>query len=137
MILQASLMIPQPKGTYFRTFIRANTYIILIYYFGRRRRRFQVMKKTLITLSLFLFLSVFLLSGTVYGQISAKLMRYMDVSDSQITFVYGGDIWLMPKPAVPRSRSLIPPEKNPGRSFLPMENSLHIRLFTMVKPMFM
>lgn len=55
------------------------------------------MKKTLITLSLFLFLSVFLLSGTVYGQISAKLMRYMDVSDSQITFVYGGDIWLMPK----------------------------------------
>jgi len=24
-------------------------------------------------------------------------MRYMDVSDSQITFVYGGDIWVMPK----------------------------------------
>ncbi|MEN8120250.1 MAG: PDZ domain-containing protein [Bacteroidota bacterium] len=32
-----------------------------------------------------------------YGQISAKLMRYMDVSDTQITFVYGGDIWVMPK----------------------------------------
>jgi tricorn protease len=30
-------------------------------------------------------------------QISAKLMRYMDVSDDQITFVYGGDIWVMPK----------------------------------------
>ncbi len=24
-------------------------------------------------------------------------MRYMDVSDTQITFVYGGDIWIMPK----------------------------------------
>jgi len=32
-----------------------------------------------------------------FAQINAKLMRYMDVSDSQITFVYGGDIWVMPK----------------------------------------
>jgi tricorn protease len=31
------------------------------------------------------------------GQINAKLMRYMDVSDSQIAFVYGGDIWLVAK----------------------------------------
>jgi len=31
------------------------------------------------------------------SQINAKLMRYMDVSDTQITFVYGGDIWVMPK----------------------------------------
>jgi tricorn protease len=31
------------------------------------------------------------------AQINAKLMRYMDVSDLQITFVYGGDIWVMPK----------------------------------------
>ena len=32
-----------------------------------------------------------------FGQISAKLMRYMDVSETQIVFVYGGDIWLVPK----------------------------------------
>jgi tricorn protease len=38
-----------------------------------------------------------LLCNNAYGQISAKLMRYMDVSDTQITFVYGGDIWVMPK----------------------------------------
>jgi tricorn protease len=39
-----------------------------------------------------------LLAGSLcHGQISAKLMRYMDISDSQITFVYGGDIWLMPR----------------------------------------
>jgi tricorn protease len=33
----------------------------------------------------------------VYGQVSARLMRYADVSEEQIAFVYGGDIWLMPK----------------------------------------
>ena len=31
------------------------------------------------------------------AQINAKLMRYVDVSDTQITFVYGGDLWIMPK----------------------------------------
>jgi len=34
---------------------------------------------------------------TSNGQINAKLMRYVDVSETQITFVYGGDIWIMPK----------------------------------------
>ena len=43
-----------------------------------------------------LFCGLFLIS-TSHAQISAKLMRYMDVSDTQITFVYGGDIWVMPK----------------------------------------
>ena len=37
------------------------------------------------------------LAHHAYSQISAKLMRYMDVSDTQITFVYGGDIWVVPK----------------------------------------
>ena len=32
-----------------------------------------------------------------FGQINARLMRYADVSDRQIAFVYGGDIWIMPK----------------------------------------
>ena len=32
-----------------------------------------------------------------FGQVSASLMRYADVSDTQIAFVYGGDIWLMPR----------------------------------------
>src|SRR5210317_2083034 len=31
------------------------------------------------------------------AQISAKLMRYMDVAENQITFVYGGDIWIVSK----------------------------------------
>ena len=47
---------------------------------------------------LFIFVcGVFFFFSSVFGQISAKLMRYMDVSDTQITFVYGGDIWVMPK----------------------------------------
>ena len=45
---------------------------------------------------------VLLLLGCLFvsasqAQISAKLFRYADISDSQIVFVYGGDIWLVPK----------------------------------------
>jgi len=43
-----------------------------------------------------------------YAQINAKLFRYMDVSETQITFVYGGDIWLADKSggmAVPLTNS--------------------------------
>lgn len=50
------------------------------------------MKKSLFTL-------VFscLLGTLLSAQISAKLMRYLDVSETQITFVYGGDLWVVPK----------------------------------------
>jgi len=37
------------------------------------------------------------LPGSPAAQTSAKLMRYADVSATQIAFVYGGDIWVMPK----------------------------------------
>lgn len=46
---------------------------------------------------LFLFSLVIGCSQLAAAQISAKLMRFVDVSESEITFVYGGDIWLMPK----------------------------------------
>ncbi len=42
-------------------------------------------------------LGIALLSTTTRSQIPAKLMRYMDVSRTQVTFVYGGDIWVAPK----------------------------------------
>jgi len=38
-----------------------------------------------------------LITDTVLAQISAKLMRDFDVSQSHITFVYGGDIWVVNK----------------------------------------
>ena len=41
--------------------------------------------------------SALLLFSPMYSQISAKLMRYMDVSDTQNTSVYGCDIWVMHK----------------------------------------
>lgn len=44
-----------------------------------------------------LILLVICISESMQAQISAKLMRFMDVSETQITFVYGGDIWVMPK----------------------------------------
>jgi len=42
---------------------------------------------------LILFFSV----SMTKAQISAKLMRDIDISETQITFVYGGDIWVTPK----------------------------------------
>ena len=42
-------------------------------------------------------LFVLFTSNLSYGQINARLMRYMDVADDQIAFVYGGDIWLVGK----------------------------------------
>jgi len=49
------------------------------------------MKKVLI------FLVAVLAVQVSSGQVSARLIRYADVSDTQIAFVYGGDIWLMPR----------------------------------------
>ncbi len=46
---------------------------------------------------IFLLFGVLFLFSNSFGQISAKLMRYMDVSDTQITFVYGGDVWIVSK----------------------------------------
>lgn len=42
-------------------------------------------------------LALLLLTFFANAQINARLMRYLDVSDTQIMFVYGGDLWIMPK----------------------------------------
>ena len=42
-----------------------------------------------------LFLSV--LSANLFAQIDARMLRYPDVSESQISFVYGDDIWIVSK----------------------------------------
>ncbi len=46
---------------------------------------------------IFILAFALLFINSAYGQINAKLMRYMDVSETQITFVYGGDIWIVAK----------------------------------------
>ncbi|MFW5773478.1 MAG: S41 family peptidase [Tangfeifania sp.] len=47
--------------------------------------------------NLLLILTALFFVNLTSAQINAKLMRYMDVSDSQIVFVYGGDIWVVDK----------------------------------------
>ncbi len=42
-------------------------------------------------------LAAALFSQPLIGQVDARLLRYPDVSATQITFVYGGDIWVAPK----------------------------------------
>ena len=44
-----------------------------------------------------LLIGALVLGSSVHGQTSAKLMRYADVSATQIVFVFGGDIWVVPK----------------------------------------
>jgi len=44
-----------------------------------------------------LLLLLVLMASPANAQINASLMRFLDVSDAQITFVYGGDIWLVAK----------------------------------------
>lgn len=73
-----------------------------------------------ITLISLFFLSTLSLSA----QISAKLMRYLDVSETQITFVYGGDIWVAPKAggmAIPLTQS---PGEESWPRFSPDGNSI-------------
>ncbi|MEL6853014.1 MAG: Tricorn protease like protein, partial [Bacteroidota bacterium] len=44
-----------------------------------------------------LLLGLLLWQGQLFAQINARLMRYVDVSQDQICFVFGGDIWTAPK----------------------------------------
>lgn len=49
------------------------------------------------TISIGTFLFILTAAMQLHAQINAKLMRYVDVSESQITFVYGGDVWIVSK----------------------------------------
>ncbi len=43
-----------------------------------------------------LFSAASLLWQTAYGQVDARMLQYPDVSQNQITFYYGGDLWIAP-----------------------------------------
>jgi tricorn protease len=47
--------------------------------------------------TLLLVLSGSMALATASAQVDARLFRYPDVSASQISFVYGGDVWVVPK----------------------------------------
>jgi len=47
-------------------------------------------------------------AAPVSAQVSARMFRYPDVSATSITFVYGGDIWIVPKTGGTASRLTTP-----------------------------
>ena len=49
------------------------------------------------TSSLLALLCCALWIAPAQAQVDARLLRYPDVSETQVTFVYGGDIWVAPK----------------------------------------
>lgn len=56
----------------------------------------MILKKHSYSLA-FSVLSLFLFSSILSAQIPAKLLRYIDLSDTHITFIYGGDVWTVEK----------------------------------------
>ena len=48
-------------------------------------------------LPLTLLAGLLLWSSPAAAQVDARLLRHPDVSETQITFVYGGDVWVVPK----------------------------------------
>ncbi|MCP5102712.1 MAG: peptidase S41, partial [bacterium] len=44
-----------------------------------------------------LMTGIIFLCQTVFAQVDARMLRFPDVSETQITFVYAGDIWVAPK----------------------------------------
>ena len=50
-----------------------------------------------ITMRLPLLIALGLTTAGAEAQVDARLFRYPDVSASHISFVYGGDIWTVPK----------------------------------------
>ena len=55
-----------------------------------------MIKRHFIVLSL-IFFSVLSLTFVAQAQVNARMFRYPDISSTHITFVYAGDIWVVPK----------------------------------------
>jgi len=53
--------------------------------------------KHLLSLAVFVLGGLLLWSSPAAAQVDARLLRHPDVSETQITFVYGGDVWVVPK----------------------------------------
>jgi tricorn protease len=71
-----------------------------------------------------LTLTIALLFSYANAQVSARLMRYPDVSDTHITFVYGNDIWVVPKSGGTANRLSSPDESEFFPRFSPDGKSI-------------
>jgi len=71
-------------------------------------------------LSCLLLLASFgLTAGAAYGQVDARMLRQPDVSETQITFVYAGDIWVVPKAGGVAQKLSSPPGEESFPRFSP------------------
>lgn len=77
------------------------------------------MKRYLLLISLTLIFSY-----GVIAQIDARLFRYPDVSHNKITFVYGGDIWIVPKTGGIANRVTSSPGEESFPKFSPDGNTI-------------
>ena len=66
-----------------------------------------------------LTLVVLLGATTARAQIDARMLRYPDVSETQIAFVYAGDIWVVAKEGGPARRLSSPPGEEAFPRFSP------------------
>lgn len=57
--------------------------------------------------------------GAAYAQVDARLLRYPDVSDTHIAFVYAGDIWMVPREGGVAVRLSSPPGEETFPRFSP------------------
>ena len=68
----------------------------------------------------FSFLIIFLLAGSMgLAQVDARMFRFPDVSDTHITFVYAGDIWIVEKTGGTARRLSSPPGEETSPRFSP------------------
>lgn len=98
-----------------------------------------VMNSYLVWVAFLCVLSV--VSASAAQGVNARLLRQPDVSDSHITFVYSGDIWIAPKSGGERSGSVRPLARGHFRSFRPTaarspsrEITMAILTFTSFRP---
>ena len=64
-------------------------------------------------------LAVFLMAVSALAQVNARMFRFPDVSATHITFVYAGDIWIVPKAGGEAHRLSSPPGEESFPRFSP------------------
>ncbi len=74
--------------------------------------------------SVWCLVTILLLSAPADAQVNAKMLRYPDVSETQITFVYAGDIWVAPKTGGTAHRLSSPPGEESFPRFSPDGNTI-------------
>jgi tricorn protease len=71
-----------------------------------------------------LFSFLFIFNISLFAQIDARMLQHPDVSSTHITFVYGGDVWLVPKEGGTAVKLSSPKGSEMFPKFSPDENQI-------------